>query len=56
MMKVFEFDPDEDLGASEAWDREIVRRVEEIRNGKAVGKPAEQVFAELRDQYPSPDD
>lgn len=45
-------DPDEDQGVSEAWDREIARRVEEIRSGRVVGKPAEQVFAELRERYP----
>jgi len=39
-------------GASAAWDEEIARRVAEIRAGRAVGKPAEQVFAELRVEYP----
>lgn len=39
-------------GAAAAWDAEISRRVAEIRSGKANGKPAEQVFAELRERYP----
>lgn len=38
-------EPDEH-GASEAWEREISRRVDEIRSGRAANKPAEQVFAE----------
>jgi putative addiction module component (TIGR02574 family) len=38
-------------GAAAAWDAEISRRVTEIRSGKANGKPAEQVFAELRERY-----
>lgn len=42
----------EEEGAAAAWDAEISRRVTEIRSGKANGKPAEQVFAELRERYP----
>ncbi len=34
-----------------AWDTEISRRVDEIRSGQATGKPAEQVFVELRERY-----
>jgi putative addiction module component (TIGR02574 family) len=41
----------EEEGAAAAWDAEISRRVAEIRSGKANGKPAEQVFAELRERY-----
>jgi putative addiction module component (TIGR02574 family) len=44
-------EPEED-GASAAWDAEVSRRVSEIRSGKAEGKPADQVFAELRERYP----
>jgi len=39
-------------GVSAAWDTEVARRLAEIREGKAIGKPAEQVFAELRERYP----
>lgn len=38
--------------ASSAWHDELNRRVEEIRNGKAVGTPLEVVIAELRERYP----
>jgi putative addiction module component (TIGR02574 family) len=44
-------EPEED-GAAATWDAEIARRMSEIRDGTATGKPAEQVFAELRKQYP----
>ena len=42
----------EERGSTAAWDEEISRRMSEIRGGTATGKPAEQVFAELRKQYP----
>lgn len=38
----------EDEGIGEAWDAELSRRVAEIRDGKVIGKPADQVFMELR--------
>jgi putative addiction module component (TIGR02574 family) len=34
-----------------AWDSELARRADEIRSGKANGKPANVVFAELRERY-----
>ena len=40
----------EDEGVAEAWDVELSRRVAEIRSGQAVGNPAEQLFAELREK------
>ncbi|MEO7299167.1 MAG: addiction module protein [Verrucomicrobiota bacterium] len=40
---------DEDTEA--AWDAELARRAEEIRNGTAKGEPAEKVFAEIRAKY-----
>jgi putative addiction module component (TIGR02574 family) len=42
----------EEEGAREAWRAEIARRVAEIRGGSAVGRPAEEVLAELRERYP----
>jgi hypothetical protein len=36
----------------EAWREEIVRRVAEIREGKAIGRPVEDLLAELRKHYP----
>ena len=35
---------------AEAWDKELRRRVAEIRGNHAVGKPADQFFAELRER------
>jgi putative addiction module component (TIGR02574 family) len=34
-----------------AWDTELARRADEIQRGTAVGKLAEQVFAELRGKF-----
>ena len=42
----------EEEGVREAWDAELARRVADIQSGQAVGKPAEQLFAELRNQRP----
>lgn len=44
---------DEEVGAEAetAWDEELAQRVEEIKSGKAVGEPADKVFAELRAKY-----
>jgi putative addiction module component (TIGR02574 family) len=42
----------EDEGVEAAWATEIARRVAQIRSGEAVGEPATQVFAELREQFP----
>jgi putative addiction module component (TIGR02574 family) len=39
-------------GAETAWEAELARRTAEIRSGKVAGKPAEQLFAELRGQQP----
>jgi putative addiction module component (TIGR02574 family) len=38
----------EDADAAVAWDQELARRVERIRNGQAVGIPVGQVFADWR--------
>ncbi len=38
----------EDEGVAEAWRAELARRVAEIRSGKVVGKPVEEVLARLR--------
>ncbi|HEX3526741.1 MAG TPA: addiction module protein [Thermoanaerobaculia bacterium] len=42
----------EDEGVAAAWDLEIARRVDEIQSGRASGTPAEEVFAELRQEFP----
>lgn len=46
---VVSLEPEED-GVAEAWDAALAQRLAEIRSGNAVGKPAEQVFAELREK------
>jgi len=40
-------DPDTDL----AWDAELQRRDDDIRSGRAVGRPADQVLKELREKH-----
>jgi putative addiction module component (TIGR02574 family) len=42
---------DADADVEAAWDAELARRADEIQQGTATGKPAEQVFAELREKY-----
>lgn len=39
-------------GVEEAWRTEIARRMAEILSGSAVGRPADEVLAELRERYP----
>jgi putative addiction module component (TIGR02574 family) len=45
-------DQGEDADAEAAWDMELARRAAEIESGQVVGKPAAQVFAEIREKYP----
>jgi putative addiction module component (TIGR02574 family) len=42
----------EEEGVAEAWRAEIARRVTEIRSGQAIGRPIDEVLAELREQFP----
>jgi putative addiction module component (TIGR02574 family) len=41
-----------DDGVEDAWRAELHRRIAEIRSGRAVGRDADELFAELREQYP----
>lgn len=41
-------DDSQDADAEAAWEQEIARRVAEIESGRATGRPAEEVMAELR--------
>ncbi|MCP4255796.1 MAG: addiction module protein [Candidatus Scalindua sp.] len=34
-----------------AWEAEICRRVQEIKDGTAKGKPAEEVLSEIRAKF-----
>jgi len=38
----------------QAWDEEILRRVEEIKSGKVKMIPHEEVMASLRAKFPCP--
>ena len=40
-----------DSDISDAWEKEICRRVKEIKDGTAKGRPAEQVLSEIRAKY-----
>ncbi len=42
----------EEEGIEGAWRDEIDRRVDEIRSGHAIGRPADDLLAELRERYP----
>ena len=44
---------DEEVNADTeaAWDAELAHRLEDIKSGKAVGEPADKVFAEIREKY-----
>lgn len=45
-------EPGSDNDAQAAWEIELARRVAEIRSGRVAGKPADQVFTELRERFP----
>ncbi|HEY2046258.1 MAG TPA: addiction module protein [Candidatus Udaeobacter sp.] len=40
-----------DEGVDAAWDTEIKERVDRIREGTAKGRPAEEVFRDIRARY-----
>ena len=44
-------DEESDPDAEEAWDRELAKRLQEIKSGQEKGEPAAKVFAELRGKY-----
>jgi putative addiction module component (TIGR02574 family) len=44
-------DSEGDSEVQTAWEQELERRAAEIESGNAIGKPAEQVFADLRRKY-----
>jgi putative addiction module component (TIGR02574 family) len=41
----------EDRDVQVAWDAEIARRVQRVNEGTANGRPAEEVFRDLRARY-----
>jgi putative addiction module component (TIGR02574 family) len=44
-------EPEEEK-VEEEWRAEIARRVAEIRNGSGIGRPVDEVLAEVRERYP----
>jgi putative addiction module component (TIGR02574 family) len=42
----------EDEGMETAWDAEASRRVAEISSAHAIGRPVEELLAELRERSP----
>ncbi len=44
-------DAEVNADAEAAWDAELAQRLEDIKSGKAVGEPADKVFAEIREKY-----
>lgn len=49
---ILSLESEEDPSAEAAWEAELDRRTAQIRSGQASGKPAGQVFAELREKHP----
>ena len=45
-------DANDDGDIEAVWDAELTRRADAIQRGVAVGKPSDQVFAELRQKFP----
>jgi putative addiction module component (TIGR02574 family) len=44
-------DSGSDKDANAAWDAELERRADEIKNGRASGESADKVFSELRAKH-----
>ena len=44
-------DTDSELDHSNLWDREIGRRAEDIRAGRAQGRPADEALREIRARF-----
>lgn len=44
-------DEEAESDVATAWHAEVRQRMADIRAGRVVGKPAEQVFAEVREKY-----
>lgn len=40
-----------EAGVEEAWDAEITKRVARVKEGKAKGRSAEEVFRDVRSRY-----
>jgi hypothetical protein len=43
-----ESEESDEKGVEKAWEEEIAKRAERVRNGTAKGRPAEEVLRELQ--------
>ena len=48
---IHSLDQKTDDDAEAAWEAELARRMSDIESGRAVGKPADRVFAELQEKH-----
>ncbi len=44
-------EPITEEGVEEAWDTEVARRLERVRKGSAQGRPADEVFRDVRARH-----
>lgn len=44
-------EPDAEEGVQEAWDAEVAHRLERLRRGAAQGRPADEVFRDIRARH-----
>jgi putative addiction module component (TIGR02574 family) len=51
LLESLEESPSNDPEIADAWNKEIARRVEQIKSGTAKGRPAQDVLAEIRARY-----
>ncbi|MFH1288915.1 MAG: addiction module protein [bacterium] len=48
---IVNLDSEVDKDFEKAWDEEIEKRIKEIKSGKADGRPAYEILAEIRAKY-----
>lgn len=48
---ILSLDNEIDKDFKEAWEVEIEKRIKEIKSGKTKGRPAQEIFAEIRAKY-----
>lgn len=48
---IISLDEGKDVGAKEAWDTEIEKRIAEIKSGKAKGRTAKDIIAQIQAKY-----
>jgi putative addiction module component (TIGR02574 family) len=44
-------EPTSESGVDEAWDAEVARRLEQVRQGTPQGRPADEVFRDIRARH-----